>query len=77
MSWLHSENYDKETIYSAFASDVESYVNKNGEGPRCPVCREQLKASFIFGNPIAVGEESSAKFENTHSCGAKLVIFNT
>lgn len=71
MGWLKSDN-----IYSAFASDVESYVNTTGEGPRCPVCRKELKASFIFENAVRIGEEPMAKFENTHNCGAKIVVFN-
>ncbi len=71
MGWLKSDG-----IYSTFASDVESYVKTTGQGPRCPVCRKELKASFIFENAIRVGDEPMAMFENTHVCGAKLKIFN-
>jgi hypothetical protein len=76
MSWLHAEDCNKNSYYSAFASDIEAYKNKSGEGPHCPVCKEVLKMSFIFKYPVAVGEETHAKFENTHNCGAKIVVFN-
>ena len=83
MGWLKSEDIigGQDPIldftYSAFASDVEFYVKKNGQGPRCPVCRKILKTSFIFENAVRVGEEPYAKFENTCECGAHIIVFNT
>lgn len=71
MGWSKHED-----VYTAFASDIEAYKNKSGKGPRCPVCGEELKMSFIFKNAVRIGEEPMAKFENTHFCGAKIIVFN-
>jgi hypothetical protein len=74
MSWSKSKN--EPYHYSAFASDIESFKKNTGHGPRCPICRKELKMSFLFKHPVAYGEESHAMFKNTHSCGARITVFN-
>ena len=72
MSWTKCDN----NTYAAFASDIESFKKTTGKGPRCPLCREELKMSFIFKHAVAHGEEPYASFENEHTCGAHIKIFN-
>ena len=77
MGWLHSEDYDGKTSYSAFASDIDYFSDKMGHGPSCPVCKKIISIRKLYSKPVAVGDEPMAKFEYTCECAAELVIFNT
>ncbi len=72
MSWMKSDN-----IYSAFASDIDSFSDTNNHGPRCPVCRKVMSVRALYSKPVREGEEPMARFEYKHDCGAEIVIFNT
>lgn len=74
MGWTKVK--DKENTFCTFASDLSAFKRKTGHDPRCPLCRKELKMSFLFAVPVTVDDEPYAMFKDTHKCGAHIIIFN-